>query len=135
MRRQHIELGMRFYDERHGRYITPDGVGANPKCYSCIVEEFDEDGELVVTAEIIASWVTVLRNDVQSNKINRNTEAALFYLLEYIFGHASTEITTPGTSDARLYGEAVSDNAECCMFIRANMPRTINRWLYEKRKR
>lgn len=48
MRRNPIELGTRFYDERNGRYITPDGVGCDPNCYSCIVEEADEEGDLVV---------------------------------------------------------------------------------------
>ena len=43
-----IKLGERFYDERNGRYITPDGVGCDPKCYFCIVEEITEEGDLVV---------------------------------------------------------------------------------------
>ena len=53
MRKNPIELGTRFYDERNGRYITPDGVGVDPRCYSCIVEEFDEDGELVVSDRLL----------------------------------------------------------------------------------
>lgn len=92
------------------------------------------EDNMTFTAEIIASWVTRLRDDVQANKVNRNTEAALFYLLEYIFGYAATEIITPGTAAARLYGEAASNNAECCIFIRSNLG-TINRWLWEKRRK
>lgn len=42
--------GTVFYDESNGRYITPDGVGSNPKVFSCVVEEFDENGELEVTS-------------------------------------------------------------------------------------
>lgn len=46
--RHPIKLGQIFYDDRNGRYITPDGVGADPNAYSCIVEELDDEGELVV---------------------------------------------------------------------------------------
>lgn len=40
-----ITLGMRFFDESNGRYITPDGVGRDPHVFSCIVEEFTEAGD------------------------------------------------------------------------------------------
>ena len=40
-----IKIGDRFYDERNDRYLTADGCGCDPKCWSCIVEEMNEDGE------------------------------------------------------------------------------------------
>lgn len=40
-----IKLGSVFYDEYNDRYITVDGVGCDPKCYSCFVEERQDDGE------------------------------------------------------------------------------------------
>ena len=41
-----IKIGQIFYDDRNERYIIPDGVGADPKCYSCVVEELNENGDL-----------------------------------------------------------------------------------------
>ena len=38
-----LKIGQRFYDERNGRYLTITGVGANPKVYDCVQEEFDEE--------------------------------------------------------------------------------------------
>ena len=43
-----IKMGDRFYDERNGRYLTVDGVGADPKVFCCIVEEI-EDEDYTVT--------------------------------------------------------------------------------------
>jgi hypothetical protein len=41
-----IKLGQMRYDERNGRYIEPDGVGADPKVFSCLVYEISETGDL-----------------------------------------------------------------------------------------
>ena len=41
-----IKLGQMRYDERNGRYIEPDGTGCDPKCYSCLVYETTETGDL-----------------------------------------------------------------------------------------
>lgn len=41
-----IKLGQMRYDECNGRYIEPDGVGADPKVFSCLVHEISETGDL-----------------------------------------------------------------------------------------
>lgn len=44
-----ITLGMTFFDEANGRYITPDGVGRDPRVFACIVEEITEAGDTEIT--------------------------------------------------------------------------------------
>ena len=44
-----IKLGTRFFDEREGRYITPDGVGCDPNVYSCVVEELNDSGDFEIS--------------------------------------------------------------------------------------
>lgn len=44
-----IRIGDKFYDAKEGRYITTDGQGCDPRCWSCIVEEANEEGEFEVT--------------------------------------------------------------------------------------
>lgn len=48
-----FKMGDKFYDDRNGRYLTVDGVGCDPKCYECIVEEAAEDGDLIVTGRVL----------------------------------------------------------------------------------
>ena len=48
-----IKNGTRFYDEMNGRYITTDGTGTDPRCWSCIVEEMNDEGEYEVTGRQI----------------------------------------------------------------------------------
>lgn len=43
-----IKNGDRFWDESNGRYLTVDGFGRDPKTARCVVEEFNEDGELEI---------------------------------------------------------------------------------------
>ena len=40
-----ITIGMRFYDERNGCILTTNGVGCDPKVWSCDVEELGDNGE------------------------------------------------------------------------------------------
>jgi hypothetical protein len=44
-----ITLGMRFFDEANGRYITPDSVGCDPHVFACVVEEITETGDAEIT--------------------------------------------------------------------------------------
>lgn len=46
---KNITNGMTFWDESNGRYLTTDGIGRDPRVFCCIVEEFNEDGELEIT--------------------------------------------------------------------------------------
>ena len=41
-----LKLGQKFFDDRNCRYLTVNGVGCDPKVYSCIQEELvcDEQG-------------------------------------------------------------------------------------------
>lgn len=41
-----LRIGQKFFDESQSRYLTIDGVGADPKLYRCIQEEYvcDEQG-------------------------------------------------------------------------------------------
>ena len=48
-----VHNGDVFYDERNGRYLTADGHGADPKCWRCIQEEMNEDGEYEVTDTVL----------------------------------------------------------------------------------
>ena len=45
---KNITNGMTFYDESNSRYLTTDGVGRDPRVFSCIVEEFNDEGELEI---------------------------------------------------------------------------------------
>lgn len=42
MKNPQIELNVTIYDSLNGRYITPEEVGADPKCYICSIEEYNE---------------------------------------------------------------------------------------------
>lgn len=42
------QIGNVFYDEFNGRYITVDGVGTDPNVYACVVEEFNDNGDIEV---------------------------------------------------------------------------------------
>lgn len=44
-----IEAGMKFYDERNGRYITVDSVDKASKTVSCTVTEYDEEENEITT--------------------------------------------------------------------------------------
>lgn len=50
-----IKIGDRFFDDKNGRYLTVDGVVCDPKCYSCIQEEPDENDpdDIIVTGKIL----------------------------------------------------------------------------------
>lgn len=48
-----LRIGDRFYDERNGRYLTVDGVGCDPKCYDCIQEEPDVEGDLYISDRVL----------------------------------------------------------------------------------
>ena len=37
-----IELNVPIFDTLNGRYITPEAIGADPYCYICGVEEYNE---------------------------------------------------------------------------------------------
>ena len=37
-----IELNVTIYDSLNDRYITPEAVSENPKCYICSIEEYNE---------------------------------------------------------------------------------------------
>lgn len=42
MKNPQIELNVIIYDSLNGHYITPEAVGADPKCYICSIEEYNE---------------------------------------------------------------------------------------------
>lgn len=44
-----IRKGMTFYDEQNDRYLTTSSAGKNPRCWSCIIEEPNAQGDLVIT--------------------------------------------------------------------------------------
>lgn len=55
-----VNIGDRFYDERNGRILTVDGVGCDPNLFSCVQEEFTEDGQdLEITGR-----VNMMRNEL-----------------------------------------------------------------------
>lgn len=40
---KNIKIGDRFYDERHNRYLVTTGTGCDPRCWHCLVEEYNEN--------------------------------------------------------------------------------------------
>lgn len=57
-----IRLGDSFFDESNGRYLTVDGVGCDPNCFSCIQEEYDFDlEEDTVTGRVLMMRAELLK--------------------------------------------------------------------------
>ena len=53
--RKEIKMGNCYFDESQSRFLTVDGVGANPNCFNCIHEEIENGQDLVVTGRV---WMT-----------------------------------------------------------------------------
>lgn len=47
-----IKSGTTFYDEKNGRYLTPTGVGVNPKVWLCEVQEIEDDELVTVDMQL-----------------------------------------------------------------------------------
>ena len=58
-----IKIGCRFYDEYNGRYLTVNGVGCDPNCFHCVVEEIGDAGEFEVTGTAL-----FMRNELKKMK-------------------------------------------------------------------
>lgn len=50
-----LKLGTEFFDIHNARYLTVDGVGADPHLYMCIQEEWNDNNELEITRR---AWFT-----------------------------------------------------------------------------
>lgn len=50
--RKEIKMGSQYWDESQSRFLTVDGVGADPNCFNCIQEEIENGQDLVVTGRV-----------------------------------------------------------------------------------
>lgn len=53
--RKEIKMGACFFDENRSRFLTVDGVGADPNCFNCIQEEIENGQDLIMTGRV---WMT-----------------------------------------------------------------------------
>ena len=49
---KNIKMGACYFDENRARFLTVDGVGADPNCFNCIQEEIENGQDLVVTGRV-----------------------------------------------------------------------------------